>query len=188
MPADAKPIATLQSDLLTQLVTHMLKESDNLYANSLTKQLAYTLTKEGTYKQGAFAIKEVLRQHTNLDMTQIELADGMGTRYNLITAEQMVVLLTDLYHDKTMQTIFLDALPQSGVSGTLKDRMQKTPLEKKVFAKTGTMHDISSLSGYLVNPNHKTLIFSIIINGVNKPINAAKSLEEQILLLIMNDY
>lgn len=186
-PTDAQIIVTYKSDELTKMISHMLKESDNLYANSLTKQLAYSLTKEGSYKQGAFAIKKILKEHTTLDMTQIELTDGMGTRYNLASPEQIVMLLTNLYNDKTLRPIFLNALPQAGISGTLKDRMKKTKLEKKVFAKTGSMHDISSLSGYIISPNARSLIFSIVINGINKPIIKAKSLEEQILQLIVEN-
>nr|WP_284498380.1 D-alanyl-D-alanine carboxypeptidase/D-alanyl-D-alanine-endopeptidase [Legionella maioricensis] len=184
-PPDAKIIASYQSKDLTALIAHMLKESDNLYANSLTRELAFSLTKEGSFKQGAFAIKKILGEHTNLDMTQIELTDGMGTRYNLITPEQIVVLLTNLYNDKNMRPIIMEALPQAGVSGTLVDRMKKTTLEKKVFAKTGSMHDISSLSGYIIDPQARSLIFSIVINGVNKPLSTAKSLEDQILLTIV---
>lgn len=183
-PTDAKPIANIQSRDLTALITHMLKESDNLYANTLTKQLGYALTHEGSYKQGAFAIKKILHKHTKLDMTQLDLADGMGTRYNLVTPEQMVVLLNGIYDDEKLKPIFMKALPEAGVSGTLQDRMKKTVLERKVFAKTGTMHDISSLSGYMINTRGKKLIFSIIINGVNQPISRVKSLEEKILLIL----
>jgi len=162
----------------------MLQTSDNLYADSLFKQLAYSVTGEGIYKQGIFAIKQILAQHTHIDPDQVELADGAGTRYNLATPEQMVVLLSDLYNDTAMRSIFLDTLPQAGVSGWLKKRLKNTDLEKKVFAKTETMHDISSLSGFIINSNARTFIFSIIINSVNKPISEAKSLEDQILLII----
>lgn len=185
-PSDARVIASFRSKNLMHLITHMLQESDNLYADSLYKQLAYTVTGEGTYSQGAYAIKKILAQHTNIDMSQIELADGAGSRYSLVTPEQIVVLLTDLYTDKNMR--FFNALPQAGVSGTLKNRMKETSLEKQVFAKTGTMHDVSSLSGYIINPNAKTLIFSIIINGVNTPISTAKALEEKILLIVADEH
>jgi serine-type D-Ala-D-Ala carboxypeptidase/endopeptidase (penicillin-binding protein 4) len=183
-PTDAKPIASIQSRELVALITHMLKESDNLYANTLTKQLGYALTHEGSYKQGAFAIKTILHKHTQVDMAQIDLADGMGTRYNLVTPEQIVVLLNAIDDDEKLKPIFMKALPEAGISGTLQDRMKKTVLEKKVFAKTGTMHDISSLSGYMINAQGKKLIFSIMINGVNQPISRAKSLEEKILLIL----
>jgi D-alanyl-D-alanine carboxypeptidase/D-alanyl-D-alanine-endopeptidase (penicillin-binding protein 4) len=186
-PPDAVILASSQSDNLIKLITHMLRESDNLYASSLTKELAYSFTKEGTNKQGAFAIKTILSKHTNLDMSQIEIADGVGTRYNLVTPKQIIILLTDLYHDQSMKKILLNALPQAGVSGTLKERMKNTALEKIVFAKTGTMHDISSLSGFVISADARPLIFSIIINGINKPISVAKTLEEEILLAIAED-
>ena len=181
-PAGATLIASHQSDDLTKLLTHMLEESDNLYADSLTKRLAYSVTGQGTYKQGAFAIKKILAEHSHLDIHQIELADGQGTRYNVVTANQLVIFLTDIYLDEKIKPLFLSALPCMGMSGTLKDRMKKTSLEKQVFAKTGTMHDISALSGYLTTITGKTLVFSIISNGINGSLAKAKKLEEKILL------
>jgi D-alanyl-D-alanine carboxypeptidase/D-alanyl-D-alanine-endopeptidase (penicillin-binding protein 4) len=183
-PKDAQLIAQFQSADLHKMIDHMLKESDNLYANSLTKELGLAVTDHGSHKQGMYAIKKILAEHTSIDMKQVELADGMGTRYNLSSPKQMVSLLSDLYNDKNLRPIILEALPLAGVSGTLKTRMLKTPLEKRVVAKTGTMHDITSLSGYLLSPQDKTLIFSIIINGVNQPIAKAKKLEEQILMAV----
>jgi serine-type D-Ala-D-Ala carboxypeptidase/endopeptidase (penicillin-binding protein 4) len=183
-PSDAELIATCPSDDLMQLITHMLQTSDNLYASSLTKQLGYAITHEGTYKQGAYAIKHILAKHTALDMAQIELADGVGTRYNLAPPEQLVILLETLYHDKNIRPHLLNLLPQAGVSGSLQDRLKKTELDAQVFAKTGSMHDISSLSGYVVTESHDPLVFSIIINGINTPLNTAKALEDHILVAI----
>lgn len=186
-PSDAKIIAQIRSKNLNQLLAHMLKNSDNLYANSISRTLAYALTGEGSNKQAAFALKKILSQHTHLDMTQMEIADGIGTRYNLTTPQQIVTLLTDIYRDKKLQPIFFQALPQSGISGSLQNRMKTSPLNKLVLAKTGTMHDISSLSGYLLKQNASPLAFSIIVNGINTPIRSAKALEEQILALIQTD-
>lgn len=183
-PAQTKFIAARQSDNLSKLVKHMLEESDNLYADSLTKHLAYSLTGQGTYKQGAFAIKKILAEYSNMDMHQLELADGAGTRYNMVTAQQLIIFLTDVYQDKKMKPLFLSALPRMGVSGTLKDRMKDTSLQNQVLAKTGSMHDISALSGYLITPTGKTLIFSMISNGINGHLAKAKGLEEKILLAV----
>lgn len=180
----AKIIATHQSDDLLTLLKHMLLESDNLYADSITKRLAYLLTGQGTYKQGAFAIKQILAKHTHLDMKQLELTDGAGTRYNMMTPKQMIIFLSDLYQDEKLNPLFLSTLPRMGVSGTLKDRMKNTVLEKKVFAKTGSMHDISALSGYLEGPKGKIIIFSIISNNITGNLSKAKELEDKILLAV----
>jgi D-alanyl-D-alanine carboxypeptidase/D-alanyl-D-alanine-endopeptidase (penicillin-binding protein 4) len=162
----------------------MLKESDNLYADSLTKLLGFSLTKQGTYKQGVFAIKKLIAKNTNMDTDNIDLYDGHGTRYNLITPEQMVVLLTDIYKSKIMRPLIIDSLPLMGKSGSLANRMKNTKLENQVYAKTGSMHDISSLSGYFITKSGKPMAFSIIINGIDKNLSTAKGLEEKILSVV----
>ncbi|WP_242601942.1 D-alanyl-D-alanine carboxypeptidase/D-alanyl-D-alanine endopeptidase [Legionella yabuuchiae] len=184
-PDSATLLANHQSPELIKLVGHMLKESDNVYADSLTKLLGYSLTREGTYKQGAYAIKQIIAKHTSLDTKKMDISDGQGTRYNLITPAQMVVLLTDLYNDKSIWPYLSEALPRMGQSGSLQARMKATDLENKVLAKTGTMHDMSSLSGYLITPSGKHLAFSIIINNVHLSIGKAKQLEEKMLLTLL---
>jgi serine-type D-Ala-D-Ala carboxypeptidase/endopeptidase (penicillin-binding protein 4) len=181
-PTNAKLIRSYQSNELIKLITHMLEESDNLYADSITKRLGHALTGEGTYKQGAFAIKKILADHIDIDVELLELADGAGTRYNLTTAKQLVMFLTYIYNDKKMYPLFMNALPKMGTSGTLKDRLKDSRLKNKVFAKTGTMHDISALSGYIAPSPDKTIIFSIIINGISEgKLAKAKELEDKIL-------
>jgi serine-type D-Ala-D-Ala carboxypeptidase/endopeptidase (penicillin-binding protein 4) len=180
-PSSAKLIAQHQSKPLISLVKHMLMESDNLYADSLTKLLGFSLTRQGTYKQGAYAIKQIISKHTNLNVDNLDISDGQGTRYNLISPSQMVVLLNTLYTDKSMWKLISTALPVMGESGSLAWRMKESALKSRVIGKTGTMHDISSLSGYLTTQNGKQLAFSIIINGMHKDIGKAKRLEENML-------
>lgn len=183
MPKGAEVIASHQSDTLSALLKHMLEESDNLYADSLTKRLGDALFKQGTYKEGAYAIKTILRQKHHLDPNSYVLTDGAGSRYNLISATVFVNLLENIYHHDKLKPLFLSCLPVMGVSGTLKSRMKGTPLKDHVFAKTGSMHDISALSGYLQTKHGKLLIFSMISNDV-VDLKASRSLEEDILLRV----
>ncbi len=183
-PKDAMEIARHKSEHLFELVTYMLKESNNLYANTLTKELGYSQTGEATYKQGVYAIKKIITAHTKLNMEKADLSDGMGTRYNLISVKHLVDLLSAVYRDEAIRPLIMTALPEAGRSGSLQDRMKKTSLEGKIHAKTGSMHDISSLSGYLFVDNKHPLIFSIIINGIDKPLSHAKALEEEILMAV----
>lgn len=107
----------------------------------------------------------------------------MGTRYNLVTSRQIVNLLSAMYTDQKIGKIFWDSLPVSGKSGTLTNRMQYKPLQGKVFAKTGSMRDVSSLSGYMINANGKFITFSIIANNINAntSMNNGKIFEEKVL-------
>ena len=44
---------------------------------------------------------------------------------------------------------YINSFPIAGVDGTLENRMLKTPAEKNVHAKTGTLTGVSCLSGYV---------------------------------------
>src|SRR5204863_1947624 len=58
--------------------------------------------------------------------------------------------------------VFHDSLPIAGRDGTLNSRLKK--LTGRIFAKTGTLTFVHSLSGYATTPANETLIFSIMCN------------------------
>lgn len=62
--------------------------------------------------------------------------------------------------------LLLKALPIAGIDGTLKHRMHHTPAKGRIYAKTGTLFGVSSLSGYAFTREGHTLCFSIINQGV----------------------
>jgi serine-type D-Ala-D-Ala carboxypeptidase/endopeptidase (penicillin-binding protein 4) len=65
-------------------------------------------------------------------------------------------------------------LPVAGVDGTLSSRFKTSPLKSRMWAKTGTLAESSSLSGYLTTASGKTLAFSIMVNG-HKPGSSEES-------------
>jgi len=92
--------------------------------------------------------------------------DGSGlTRYNLITPMSTVMLLEKLY---TMlgreETLAL--MPIGGVRGTISGRYRAPEgQEPFVFAKTGTLSNNTSLSGYLFTDSGRRLTFSFHNNN-----------------------
>jgi serine-type D-Ala-D-Ala carboxypeptidase/endopeptidase (penicillin-binding protein 4) len=70
------------------------------------------------------------------------------------------------------QTLF-GALPVAGRAGTLHDRMRHGPARGNCHAKTGTLSNVSALSGYCQSRAGDTVVFSILMNRVS-PIRARK--------------
>jgi D-alanyl-D-alanine carboxypeptidase/D-alanyl-D-alanine-endopeptidase (penicillin-binding protein 4) len=58
-----------------------------------------------------------------------------------------------------------ETLPVAAVDGTLAGRFKNSPLAGHLWAKTGTLSEANTLSGYLTAASGKTLAFSIMVNG-----------------------
>ena len=158
-------IADHSSKPLKKIIHFMLKESDNIYADSLLKTLGrqyYHTT--GTWKNGKKAEAKILAS-SNINFKKIELEDGAGlSRYDLVSPASMNQLLYFAYQ-QPLKKILLTALPISGKDGTLEYRMRNKVTTKRVHAKTGTMTGVSALAGYILTQHYGTLSFTIIVNG-----------------------
>ncbi len=91
--------------------------------------------------------------------------DGSGlSRYDYISPDEIVKILTAMY-EGPYRDIWYDALPVAGVDGTLRNRMKGTRAEDNVHAKTGTISNVRSLSGYVTTADGEPLVFSFIVNS-----------------------
>ncbi len=182
IPQPINIAAQHQSAPLNHMVQHMLKVSDNVYAMSFDRTLGKKVYGIGSIKAGVSAIKQILKPLVKIDFNKVSLEDGAGfSRYNLVSPQQLTALLFSIYHDPMLKKNIMPGLPVAGRSGSLSNRMKKPPLVNKVWAKTGTMHNVTTLSGYLFVSPKKTLIFSIMVN--NSIAGHAKSREFQESLL-----
>ena len=107
------------------------------------------------------------------------LQDGQGSRYNQVTTDALVRLLESVYKKPEIYSKFLTLLPVSGMQGTLKRRMLN--LKATVWAKTGSMHDASSLAGYLKSATGTILIFAMITNYYDGSIQKLHHMEDHII-------
>ena len=158
-----------RSHQLGEVLVPMMKESDNLYAESMFYQIAASLGKRPAEAAHARQlIKQVLAK-AGVSGVQYRIADGSGiSLYNYVTPELMVRLLRYAYLKRDVMAALYPALPVAGVDGTLKKRMTKGPVFENVHAKTGTVSGISSLAGYCRAANRHFLAFCIINQGVMK--------------------
>lgn len=173
---------------LYNLVTSMLKESDNTIANSLFKTMGALYSKEpGSFKNGSEAVRQIINQSMQISIPDTTLIDGSGnSRYDFLTPEQIVALLDKMYRSP-YSSIFFQALPIGGIDGTLKHRMNKPDTIGKVSAKTGTATAVSTLSGYIHTRKNHTLIFSILINGFVDSPKRYQELEDKICALLIEN-
>ena len=177
-PSGATQVCQVSHKLIEVLVP-MMKNSNNLYAESVFYQLGLMRGRPSTAKKASKAIEDVLRRAGRGESIH-RFADGSGlSLYNYVSADIEVAFLRYAFSDKDLYYKLYETLPIAAIDGTLKDRMKGTPAAGNVRAKTGTVSGISSLAGYCTTSNGRHLAFAIINQGVMKG-SYAKALQDRI--------
>jgi D-alanyl-D-alanine carboxypeptidase/D-alanyl-D-alanine-endopeptidase (penicillin-binding protein 4) len=160
-PLAAFPIAKTLSPPLRDIVRFMDLHSDNFTAEELLKLLGVATDGRGTSAGGARAVVAALKAG-GISTAGVKIFDGSGlSEYDRLTVGALVGILQAFASDSALENELVHALPVSGVSGTLRDRMRTPTLAGHVVAKTGTTSIASSLSGYV----NSRIAFAIIQNG-----------------------
>ena len=168
LPKDVLLICS-RSHSLREVLEPMMKESDNLYAESMFFQIAATMGKRPATAAHARQLIKQLLSKAGVTGVPYRIADGSGlSLYNYVTPELMVRLLRYAYLKRDIMAVLYPSLPVAGVDGTLKKRMTKGFAHANVHAKTGTLSGISSLAGYCRAANQHLLAFCIINQGIMK--------------------
>lgn len=169
-PMNSQLLAEHLSAPLKHVIVHLLKQSDNLYADALFKKMGehYGHT-PGSWQNGLAAVLMVLSRDVGINLNNIHLVDGSGlSQYNRVTPNDISQMLNYIDHNAMLHASLIPALPIAGVDGTLAYRMADLARGHLVHAKTGSMTGVSSLAGFVKTRTHGTLSFVIMINKVPK--------------------
>ena len=165
VPAGAFEVTT-RFHTMDQILMKMMKESDNLYAESMFYQIAASTGNRPASARSARSIINKLIRKVGLNPSDYKVADGSGlSLYNYVSAELEVALLRYAFRNDNIYLHLYPSLPIAGEDGTLKKRMKGTFAAGNVHAKTGTVTCVTSLAGYCTAANGHKLAFSIINQG-----------------------
>lgn len=166
---DSAELLLTRSHSIDQILMPMMKDSDNLYAESLFYQMGAKSGEAFPGRDQSIQPVHRLIKRVGLNPADYRIADGSGlSLYNYVTPELLGKILRYAYRNKRIYNHLLPSLPVAGEDGTLRKRMRKGYAHGKVFAKTGTVTGISTLSGYLTAPNGHRLCFSIMNQGLRR--------------------
>jgi serine-type D-Ala-D-Ala carboxypeptidase/endopeptidase (penicillin-binding protein 4) len=168
-PDGARVLASIDSPPMGRLIRLTNKPSDNFFAETLLKDLAHQAGGRGTTAAGA----RISASHARGLGIRANLVDGSGlSRSDRASPQGIVKLLTAMYASEDSD-VFVDSLPIAGRDGTLFDRMRRGAARDRCRGKTGTLSNVSALSGYCEAHSGDNYAYSILMNGVY-PIGARK--------------
>lgn len=172
-----------RSDLLTALEV-INKRSQNFFAESVLKTLAAEHCGEGSWEAGRRVLSDFLAR-VGIARGEYQIADGSGlSRNNRFTPRQLTTLLSYMWVHRAARE-FLLTLPHSGEEGlSWEDRLSDVPYRGNVFAKTGSLNGVSTLSGYAKGASGRLYVFSILCNQTRSNWEAKRAQDRILRALI----
>ena len=186
LPSRREGLGVGTSHSLDKILTRMMKQSDNLYAEAIFYHTALSIARPATQKNARTAVRQLI-QRIGYDPAQYNVADGSGlSLYNYLSPELLTAFLRHAWRNESIRRHLEPSLPIAGIDGTLKDRMKNTAAHRNVRAKTGTLTGISSLAGYATAANGHQLAFAIINQGVVKA-KDGKAFQDKVCALLCSE-
>jgi len=178
---DRRVILVHESPELSEIIKETNVKSNNGYAEQIFRYLALSKYSVGT-SNGAVQVVRSYWKSKGLPVEQLFMYDGCGlSPLDAVSSNFFVDLLIYMQTISPNKEAFFNSLPVSGKSGTLTNFLQKSPLQGKVHAKSGTISGVKCYAGFIEN-NSKTSVFAILVNHANGTSKAVTRKIEEFLL------
>jgi len=163
-PAAARAVWTHNSEPMPQLLADFWYPSDNLMGELFLKELGVQQAREPGTDANGEKFEDAWLKSIGVDPATVSIGDGSGlSQYDRITPRDLLTILQYDWNGPN-RTVFLDALPVAGVRGTLSKSYIGTAAEKNVWAKTGSISHVRTISGFVKTKTHGPVTFSFMIN------------------------
>jgi len=187
-------IATLESPPYREIAAKTMKPSQNMFTEvilwtlgerSRTMPGSTTGTRPESSSLGLNTVRSFLNQ-AGIESDSVVQYDGSGmSRHDLVTPAAIVALYTYMAKQSRYSIDWRNSLTIGGVDGTLRNRFKGTAASANMRGKTGTLDQVSALSGYVTTAGGEELVVSIIVNGVTVP-SIRTSLADDIVVHLAN--
>lgn len=180
----AEEIAWVESSALRDLIIETNQQSNNLYAESLLRQLGGGSPNDAltSLEAGINGLEATLTQ-LGVDPQQYTLEDGSGlSRRNLVSPTALVQTLQEMARTSHAAP-YRASLSTAGMNGTLQNRFRDTPVAGRFDGKTGALSGVVALSGYLQTLSGTQLVVSILVNQSELPLQEVQAAIDAIVQL-----
>lgn len=182
-PASTVELASHPSEPLGTLLLRLLKNSDNLYAELLLREIGVKTAGQGSPAGGLHGVRAFLAE-AGIATDGLRIEDGSGlSRYNLVTPRAVAGVLRAMAFGRERET-FYAALPIAGVDGTLRRRMGGTAAERSVRAKTGFLSNNTALCGYVTTRAGDLVVAATFFNHFLCPTAEARALHDRFFVAL----
>ncbi len=182
-----KRIIEHQSEPLHVMVKHMLRESDNLFAETLLLQLG--VMKGHPSIEGSIKVLE--EHYAGIDGQRSPFFgyDGSGlSRFNAISAQALAQVLVRARQREVLHSRLLQQMPLAGKEGTVKYFAKNTNLDGNMRCKSGSMDKVRAYAGTFTAFTGRELGYVVMVNNYEGDHIAVRKAIEQWLVATYGAY
>lgn len=165
MPEDTVSLYTSYSPALAEIVRELNKVSNNFVAEQLLKATGAEMRgPPGTWAKGVSAVEEYLAE-IGIPKGSFVMKNGSGLNdTNRFSPAQITRLLSAVELQSGFFPEFSSSLGIAGRDGTIRSRMEGSPAAGRLRGKTGTLENVTALSGYVRTASGHNYAYSILVN------------------------
>ena len=180
-PPKAAALLTWQSRPLAEIIRPLNKWSNNLMARMLLFAIgARDNPAPVTRAQGEAALLKHL-QSRGLDVNGVVIDNGSGlSRTTRVTSRFMTALLHEAWRSPAMPE-FMSSLSIVGIDGTTRRRFHGGPERGRMHLKTGSLQNVSAVTGYVHAQSGKTFIVNVMVNYAGANYGIGTELQNAVL-------
>jgi len=166
-PAGARLLYSSQSPALAEVVRDINKFSNNVMARQLFLTLSAEVTKEPARADRSAQVVQGWLARKGLEFPELLMENGSGlSRAERISAANMGRLLLAAYASPMMPE-FIASMPLVAYDGTMKRRLKYESVAGQAHIKTGSLSDVRSLAGYVLDARGRRFAVVFIVNHPN---------------------
>lgn len=177
-PSKIRTLAQTERPLV-DILSLVMKNSNNYLAEYVFKMIgAHAGARSETARASVQRISQRMSS-SSVSFDRCIINDGSGlSRNNLLSAESLVGILGAAHRDRRIFQPLYASMSVAGVDGTLRKRLKGTLAEGNVHGKTGTLRNVSALTGYVTTKDGELLAFAMLMNGGN--LGSYRSVQDKI--------
>ncbi len=161
--AGARPLLTWPSPPLMDVIRAMDKYSNNVMAKTIFLGLSADTPPADAQKSAARV--QAWLDHLRIAHPGLVLVNGSGlSRRERVAPITLARLLLQAYRSPVYSELE-SALPILGVDGTLRHRLQDTPLAGRAHLKTGTLRNAKAIAGYVLDGRGHRVVVVFLVNA-----------------------
>lgn len=153
-------LTELPSPFLSHLLMPVLKNSHNLYAEMLLKNVA--AARPATYDSALDVERQFLTTEAHIADDEFRFVDGSGLAPDDLVTPAATVRMLRWMNEPARRGLWWTILATPNQEGTLRRRL--IPLEHRLRGKTGTVASVNALSGIIRGERGGYRYFAVVVN------------------------